>query len=108
MARLDRAIRKNSWITRINRVMTIKQKHPHATAQYEKLDVTRRRVRNQEFYMDSHKTGEGFGIVSTIRENPKQTKEFIDYHLNIGAFHIVVCFDDPEDPLWRITGTNPG
>ena len=49
--------------------------------------------------MDSHKTGGSFGIVSTIRENPKQTKEFIDYHLNIGASHIVVCFDDPEDPV---------
>jgi hypothetical protein len=39
-----------------------------------------------------------FGVIATIKQSPKQTREFINYHLNLGADQLVIFFDDPDDP----------
>jgi hypothetical protein len=39
-----------------------------------------------------------FGTVTTGRENPEQVREFVNYHLNLGAAAVVIYFDDPHDP----------
>lgn len=39
-----------------------------------------------------------FGVVAMMNEAPQQTKEFINYHLNLGASYLVLSFDNPEDP----------
>jgi len=39
-----------------------------------------------------------FGTITTCRENPAQVREFVNYHLNLGAAAMVIYFDDPRDP----------
>ena len=47
----------------------------------------------------SRVNGSRFGVVVTTNETPAQTRGFINFHLNVGAEHIVVCFDNPSDPV---------
>lgn len=48
-----------------------------------------------------------FGTVTTCRENPKQVREFVNYHLNLGAACMVVYFDDPEDAAMKLFDNEP-
>jgi|GEM_PF-3155318 len=43
-------------------------------------------------------TAARFGIVTTVNESQRQTEEFIAYHLAQGAHHMVVFFDNEDDP----------
>jgi hypothetical protein len=39
-----------------------------------------------------------WGICTTVKSPPEQVQAFAAYHLNLGAAHIWLHFDDPEDP----------
>jgi len=39
-----------------------------------------------------------FGVIATRNDSPQQTREFVNYHLNTGASHLVLFFDLPGDP----------
>lgn len=41
---------------------------------------------------------EKIGIILTVKAPVEQVMQFIHYHLNIGVDHILIFFDDPNDP----------
>lgn len=56
--------------------------------------------------MIDHRERISWGIITTLKGPVDQTLHFVNYHLNIGAKHIVLYFDDPQDPAINALNSN--
>ncbi len=56
--------------------------------------------------MKSSRRNLTWAIATTLKCTVKQTVAFVNYYLNLGANHIFLFFDDPEDPAVEIVEKN--
>lgn len=41
-----------------------------------------------------------WGLVATVKAAPEKVRAFAAHHLSLGAAHLWLCFDDPDDPAF--------
>lgn len=48
-----------------------------------------------------------WGLVTTVKAPQAKVLAFLAWHLDLGAAHIWVCFDDPKDPAFDLVASLP-